>query len=186
MKTTTRVGLAAASGLLLASACAAPIVPQRSRPGGSARWAEALAARAALEWSADAELCRMSGGGIATDGWLPDSGGFWQLTYHSASKPTLFEVTVNSEGGLQTRTTAATPNRSCHLNPDWLDSPKIWATTRSHQVDALVLTFDAELAGDAEPQRYPGVPVWRIRFYRGDRSYEVHVVSALGEWLTTY
>lgn len=186
MTTTTRTGLATTVVLLLASACAAPIVPQRSRPGGSARWAESLAALSALQWSSDAELCRLSGGGVATDGWLPDRGGFWQLTYHSASKPTLYEITVSSEGGLQTRTTPATPNRSCHLNSDWLDSPKIWAATRSHQKTALVLTFDAELAGDAEPQRYPGVPVWRIRFYRDDQSYETHVVSALGEWLTTY
>jgi hypothetical protein len=186
MMTITRAGLATAAVLLLGSACAVPIVPQRSRPGGSARWAESLAALPALQWSNDAVLCRVSGAGIAMDGWLPDRGGYWQLTYRSPTKPTLYEVSVDSEGGIQSRTSAMTPDRPCHLNSEWLDSPKVWAATRAHQKSDLVLTFDAELAGDAEPERFPDRPVWRIRFYRGDQTYETHVVSALGEWLTTY
>jgi len=176
----------AASLLALASACTAPILPQRSRPGGSARWAEALAAQSAVEWSTRAALCRLSGGGIAIDGWLPDRGGYWQLIYSSPAKVNLLEVSVDSEGGVQTREIPATPSRRCHLNSDWLDSPRAWAATRAHQEGLLVHTFDAELATDAEPERFPDRPVWKIRFWREDRTYEIHVVSSQGEWLATY
>jgi len=172
--------------LVLVCGCAAPILPQRSRPGGSARWAEALASQPAVEWSMDAVLCRLSGGGVALDGWLPDRGGYWQLVYSSAAKPSLFEVSVDSEGAVRTREIAATPSRRCSLNTDWFDSPRAWAATRAHQAGILVHTFDAELAADAEPERYPNRPVWKIRFWREDRTYEVHVVSSMGEWLAAY
>lgn len=172
--------------LALITACAAPILPQRSRPGGSARWAEALAAQPAVEWSASATLCRLNGGGVAIDGWLPDRGGYWQLIYSSPAKTSLLEVSVDSEGNVRTREIPATPSRRCQLNSDWLDSPRIWAATRAHQEGILVHTFDAELAFDAEPERFPGRPVWRIRFWREDHAYEIHVVSSQGEWLASY
>jgi hypothetical protein len=181
-----RAAMWSAIVLSMVCACAVPIVPQRSRPGGSARWAEALAARAAVEWSADAVLCRIQGAGVATDGWLPDRGGYWQFIYRSATQPLLYEVSVDSEGGVQKRVAAATPARACHLAHDWIDSPRVWAATNAHQDAVLIHTFDAEFAADAEPERYPDKPVWRIRFWREDRSYETHIVSAHGEWLASY
>jgi hypothetical protein len=80
------------------AACAAPIVPQRTKPGGSAMWAVEAAVAKSQTWAADAQMARITGIGVSTDGWLPDHGGTWALEYWSPSKPGMLQVTVDSDG----------------------------------------------------------------------------------------
>ena len=51
---------------------------------------------------------------------------------------------------------------------------------------ALVSAGARPAGYDAEPERYPDRPVWRIRFWQADNTYETHVVSSDAEWLTSY
>jgi hypothetical protein len=177
---------AAALALCFAVACAAPIVPQRSKPGGSARWAEALAQTKATLWTPDAQLCRISGAGIGVDGWLPDRGGTWQLDYFSASKPKMLEVNIDSDGGVTTREVPDIPQRGHALPAGWADSPKAWAATRTHQKIEPLHTFDAELGFGADAEHAKDQVSWRIRFWQTDNTYATHVVSAEGAWLASY
>jgi hypothetical protein len=178
--------VAGALAMCLVAGCAAPIVPQRSKPGGSARWAEAIAFQRALTWSPNAHLYRIAGAGVGTDGWLPDRGGTWELDYWSESEKTVLAINIDSDGAARTHETPAAAPRESTLPPDWEDSPKVWLAARRHSKQEPVHTFDAELAFDAEPQRYPGRPVWRIRFWQPDNTYETHVVSIDAGWLTSY
>ncbi len=170
---------------LLAAACA-PIMPQRSKLGGAARWAEGLAQRPAVIWADDARLCRVVGVGVGNEGWLPDRGGAWMLTYWSPDRSEVLEVTVDSDGRVTTRTLTESPARGSTLPQDWSDSPRTWNATRPHQQGEPLSTFEVELAVDAERERFPGRPVWRIRFFMHDSSYETHIVSHDGEWLQRY
>jgi hypothetical protein len=178
-------GLAAAA---FAAGCAGagPIISQRTKPGGAGRWAEELATPAATQWSTQAALCRITGAGVGADGWLPDIGGYWLLTFWSPDEPGVLEITVDSDGGTQSRPAPASPHRGRTLPADWMDTPHVWAATRAHQSGEVLSTFDAELAFDAEPERYPGQPVWRIRFYLQDATSETHVVTPQGVWLASY
>ena len=172
--------------LVLIAGCAAPIVPQRTKPGGAARWALATATPVALEWAPDAVPCRIFGAGVGSDGWLPDQGGNWQVTFWSASKPPVLEVTVDSEGKVASQPAAQSPHRGHTLPADWADSPKTWAATRRHQASEPLQTFEAALAFDAEPERYPGQCVWRLRFFREDGGFETHALTPQGMWLASY
>lgn len=171
---------------LAAFGCTAPIVSQRSKLGGAGRWAESLATPVALQWSSKAALCRVVGAGIGPDGWLPDLGGYWQLTYWSPDEPAVLEVMVDSDGATESQPKADSPHRGRTLPADWMDTPHVWAATRSHQVGLVLSTFDAEMAHDAEPERYAGQPVWKIRFYLQDATYETHVLTPQGAWLASY
>ncbi|MFQ5600708.1 MAG: hypothetical protein ACE5G2_09140, partial [Candidatus Krumholzibacteriia bacterium] len=183
-----RTYLRALVGLALALQCAAcaPVLPLRSKPGGAARWAYALARPAAFTWARDAALCRVAGVGVGSEGWLPDRGGAWILTYWSPAKTSLLEVSVDSDGNPTTREIDDSPARGHTLPRDWEDSPRVWASTSRHQRGVPINTFDVELAHDAEPERYPGQPVWRIRFYLQPSGFETHVVSPQAEWLAQY
>jgi len=177
-----------ALSLLLACVVAgcAPIVPQRTKPGGSARWAESIALDRALTWSKDARLCRILGTGIGNEGWLPDRGGAWLLHFWSAGKPRVLQVEVDSDGGTQIRELDDAAARSRDLPEGWSDSPSVWAATQRHLAQEPLNTFDAVFAYDAEPERYGDRAVWRIRFWQAGNTYETHVVGADGEWLTSY
>jgi hypothetical protein len=168
------------------ASCAAPIVPQRTKPGGSARWAESIARDRALTWAKDAPLCRILGTGIGNEGWLPDRGGAWLLHYWSEAKPLVLQVTVDSDGTTQTRELEDAAGRGRTLPAAWSDSPKVWSVTHRYLVQEPLNTFDAEFAFGAEPERYPDRPVWRIRFWQPGNTYETHVVGADGVWLTSY
>ena len=158
----------------------------RSKPGGAARWASALSAEEATLWSRDARLGRVRGAGVGNEGWLPDRGGQWVITYWSASKDGVLNVVVDSDGNVSTEEVADESTRGLTLPVDWQDSPRVWAATRSAQVGAPISTLDAELSSIAEPQRYPDQAVWRIRFISRQGQSETHVVSAAGEWLARY
>lgn len=168
------------------AACAAPIVPQRSRPGGSAHWAEALALRVAVRWAPDATLCHVVAAGIGSDGWLPDRGGSWTFIYWSTEKQPLLEVAVDAEGGVSQKEDPDAPQRGQRIPAEWADSPRVWSATRAHQRSEPVHTFEAELGLDLEPERFPGRTVWRIRFWMDDSTFETHVVTPEAEWLATY
>lgn len=161
----------------------APVLPERSKPGGAARWAQALATDAVVRWADDALLCRVVGNGIGNEGWLPDRGGTWVLTYRSAKRGKALDVSVDTDGNVKT---AAVPDSMlAALQPlpaDWDDSPRAWAATSAHQQGAPLSTFDAMLGLDASPE-HAGQVVWRIRFYLKDGSFETHVVSAHSKWL---
>jgi len=180
--------LASAAVLLvcLAMACAAPIVPQRSKLGGAARWADALARQRAAEWARDAELCQITGIGVGIDGWLPDRGGTWQLIFWSPQKTGVLEVAVDSDGKAHAQERRAPPQRGHSVPALWCDSSKAWASTRPHQKGIPLSTFEAELGLDADREHFPGQIVWRIRFWLPDNSYETHVVSPEGKWLLSY
>jgi hypothetical protein len=171
---------------LLWAACAAPIVPQRSRPGGSARWAETLALPKAVIWAPDAVLCSIQGAGVGSDGWLPDHGGVWRLYYWSANQPSMFEVSVDSEGSVHTLDVKNLSQRGSRLPSGWIDSPKVWSVTHSHQKSEAVHTLDAELALNAEPEKYATRTVWRIRFWMPNNATESHVVTPEAVWLSSY
>jgi hypothetical protein len=166
--------------------CAAPILPQRSKPGGSARWAETISLQRALAWSRQSKLCRVTGTGVGVEGWLPDRGGAWALEYWSPEKEQMLEVSVDSDGATRTRPIPPGPQRGRTLPDTWQDSPKVWAATRQHLQGEPINTFDAELGFDAEPQRFAGQAVWRIRFWQEDKSFETHVVGADARWLASY
>ncbi|HZM14797.1 MAG TPA: hypothetical protein VFE28_02240 [Candidatus Krumholzibacteria bacterium] len=172
--------------VLLLVACA-PVLPERSKPGGAARWAQALATDAAVRWARDALLCRVTGNGVGNEGWLPDRGGSWILTYRSAASGKGLDVSVDTDGTVQT---AAVPDSmAARLRPlpaEWDDSSRIWAATGPHQQGVPLNTFEALLAYDAEPERYPGQLVWRIRFFLQGGGHETHVVSAQSRWLARY
>jgi hypothetical protein len=174
----------AAAGV--ATLVCAPVLPERSKPGGAARWAYAAALDAAVRWSSAAALCQVEGEGVGSEGWLPDRGGAWSLTYWAPEKPGVLEVTVDTDGKVTTQESAASPVRGKTLPHDWMDSPRVWAATSAHQKGTPLNTFAAELAFDVEPERYPGRPVWRIRFYLQEGGYETHVVSPQAEWLARY
>jgi len=180
-----RLGLAlGCAALLLALGGCAPVLPERNKPGGSARWAQALATDAVVRWAQDGLLCRVVGNGVGNEGWLPDRGGTWVLTYRSATRGKALEFSVDTNG---TVTTAAVPDSvAAQLQPlptDWDDSPRAWAATSSHQKGVPLNTFEAVLGLDAEPELHPGVVVWRIRFFLQGGGYETHVVSAKSTWL---
>ena len=170
---------------LFASACA-PVVPLRSKPGGAARWAFALASQQATLWSTDARGARVKGNGVGNEGWLPDRGGAWTVTFWSASKQVALNVVVDSDGNVSSDEVADESARDLRLPSDWQDSPRVWAATRSAQQGDPLSTLEAELSAAAEPQRYPDQAVWRIRFFTREGQFETHVVSAAGEWLTRY
>lgn len=167
-------------------ACAAPIVPQRSRPGGSARWAETLALPKAVAWAEDAVLCSIQGAGVGSDGWLPDHGGVWRLYFWSPNQPSMFEVAVDSEGSVRTLDVKNLPQRGTRLPSAWADSPKVWSVTHSRQKTEAVHTLDAELALNAEPEKYAAQTVWRIRFWMPNNVTESHVVTPEAVWLSSY
>lgn len=162
----------------------APVLPERSRPGGAARWAQALATDAVVRWSPDAQLCRVVGNGIGNEGWLPDRGGSWVLTYRSAALGKALEVNVDTYGVVKTAAVSDSVAARLQLLPvDWDDSPRVWAATSAHQHGVPINTFEAVFAHDAVPDLYAGQPVWRIRFYLQGGGYETHVVSAKSKWL---
>ena len=171
--------------VLLAVAACAPVLPDRSKPGGAARWAQALSIETAVLWAPDALLCRVTGIGIGNEGWLPDRGGSWVLTYRSATRGKALDVSVDTDGRV---TTGAVPDSIAarlHVLPaDWDDSPRAWAATSAHQKGMPLNTFESLLCQDAEPDLYPGQVVWRIRFFLQGGGYETHVVSAKSKWLT--
>lgn len=172
--------------LLALAGCAAPIVPHRSKPGGSARWAEVLASEQALLWAPDAVLCRVAGAGVGSDGWLPDRGGAWQLCYWSPLHGPVLEVAVDGDGRVRTQEIRDAPERGRALPRDWLDSPKVWAATRGHERLEPMHTLDSKFAVDAEPERFPGEALWTIRFWLPDNTSETHVVTADGRWRAAY
>ncbi len=181
-----RAVLNLALGACLAAACAAPIVPQRTKSGGAARWADALAQQRVLEWSRDAQLCDILGAGVGTDGWLPDRGGKWQLTYWCPEKPVVFQVSIDSDGNVHSTEWKDPVHRGHTIPSTWIDTPKIWAATRLHQKAEPVSTFEAELALGADAEHFPERVVWRIRFYMPGGGYETHVVSPDAKWLGSY
>ena len=170
---------------LVAAACA-PVVPLRSKPGGAAHWAHTRALPEAARWAPAALLCRIFGLGVGHEGWLPDRGGIWKLTYWAPEKTGVLEVSVDSDGNVSASEAADSPARGRTLPPDWQDSPKVWHATTRHLRGDPISTFEAEFAHDAEPERYPGQAVWRIRFYLQEGGFETHVVSSSAEWLASY
>jgi hypothetical protein len=164
----------------------APVMPQRSKLGGAARWAADVAHRPAILWAQDAQLCRVVGFGVGNDGWLPDRGGNWTLTFWSTQLPEVLEVAVDSDGGIKTQKIDDSPHRGHNIPSDWKDSPKTWAATRSHQIGEPLNTFEVELSRNAEPDRFPDQIVWRIRFFMVAGGFESHVVTPEGEWLAQY
>lgn len=164
----------------------APVVPLRSKPGGAARWAYGLASTEAVRWSQDARACRVLGVGIGDEGWLPDRGGQWTVTFWSASKETALNVIVDTDGNVSRQEIDDPAVRESRLPSDWSDSPRAWAATRAAQQGEPMSTLQAELSGLAEPERYPQQVVWRIRFITRGGGSETHVVSASGDWLTRY
>jgi len=172
--------------VLLGFIACAPVVPMRSKPGGAARWAGALSTERAARWSKGAHMGRIRGIGVGSEGWLPDRGGQWIVTYWSASKDVVLNVIVDSDGNVSAEEVADPTAVGLVLPADWQDSPRAWAATRSAQVGDPISTLDAELSSIAEPERYPGQAVWRIRFISRAGQTETHVVSAAGVWLTRY
>jgi hypothetical protein len=164
----------------------APIMPQRSKPGGAARWATALAQNPSILWAQDAQLCRVVGLGVGNDGWLPDRGGNWTLTFWSAEHPEVLEVAVDSDGGVKATRINDSPHRGYNIPVDWKDSSTVWAATRSHQIGEPLNTFEVELSRNAEPERFPGETVWRIRFFMVAGGFESHIVDPQGKWLAQY
>jgi hypothetical protein len=176
------LGVASTVTTVLLSGCA-PVMPNRTKPGGAARWAAALASRAALAWAADARPCRITGAGVGADGWLPDRGGTWSISYWSARHADVLEVRVDSDGNVTHDRVPDSPFRGRTLPDDWSDSPRVWAATHAHQTAEPLNTFDVELAVDLEPERFPGRAVWRIRFYLDQSRFETHFVNADATWL---
>jgi hypothetical protein len=181
-----RTTFLAGATLLALGGCAGPIIPHRSKPGGAARWAAALASDQALLWAPDAVLYRIAGAGVGTDGWLPDRGGAWRLRYRSAARENALEVTVDGDGRVGTQEIRDDAAPWTALPRDWLDSPKIWAATRGHERLEPVHTLDSEFGAGIEPERFPREAVWRIRFWLPDNSSETHVVTADGRWRAAY
>ncbi|UCE02073.1 MAG: hypothetical protein JSW67_12540 [Candidatus Latescibacterota bacterium] len=166
-------------------ACA-PVLPNRTKPGGAARWAHEQAQTVVFEWARDAVLCRIHGVGVGNEGWLPDRGGVWKLSYWTPAKSSVLEVSVDSDGNVTSAEVDTSSVRGRSLPSSWQDSPRVWAATMEHQVGTPISTFAAVLAFDSEPQRYPDRAVWRIRFFLQEQGFETHVVSDQAEWLATY
>lgn len=181
----SRAALTAALLASLAFACAAPIVPQRSKPGGAARWAAELARQRVAEWAPDAELCHVTGIGVGTDGWLPDRGGTWQLVYWSPQKTVVLQVSVDSDGRVRAQEQRPVPQSGHSIPATWADSPKVWAATRLHQEGVPLSTFESELGFDTDKEHHPGEIVWRIRLWLPENAYETHIVSVDAKWLRT-
>lgn len=181
-----QIAATAALAVCLVAACAAPIMPQRSKPGGAARWAEAVVQQRVAAWARDAQLCQVLGIGVGIDGWLPDRGGTWQLTYWSPQKTSVMQVSVDTEGKVRAQEKGEAPQSGHSVPALWSDSPKAWAATRSHQKGEPLSTFDAELALDADREHFPGQCVWRIRFWLPNNTFETHVVSPEAKWLLSY
>ncbi len=184
----TALGRATAACVALGflfGACA-PIVPQRSKPGGAARWAEQIAISSAFDWGGErVQLCRVTGAGVGAEGWLPDRGGQWAFTYWSPAQTALLQVTVDSDGNVKSAAAKDGP-RGTTLPPGWVDSPKLWAATRSHQKREPLNTLDAELSASADPEHFKDQVVWRIRFWLDDSTMETHIVTPDGKWLLSY
>jgi len=161
----------------------APVLPERSKPGGAARWAFDLSQRSAILWAQDAQLCRITGVGVGGEGWLPDRGGNWILSYWSPQFPEVLEVSVDSDGAVTTNNVPDSPDRGHVIPLDWKDSSAVWAATRSHRVGDVLSTFDAALAYNADAERFPDQIVWRIRFFLTQGGFETHILSPRGEWL---
>jgi hypothetical protein len=177
-----RIAAAALAALLLAG-CTGPILPARSKPGGAAKWGEAIAYGKALAWSRDAVLVRINGAGVGIEGWLPDRGGEWQFTYSSADRGLRYEVVVDSDGKVRHNERSAIT--LAPLPRDWIDSPRIWNAARAHWSAEPVHTIDAELASGLAPNRAPGQVVWRLRFWMQNGVTETHWVAAAGQWIAT-
>lgn len=98
----------------------------------------------------------------------------------------MYEVAVDSEGGVHETDVKNTPQRGSRLPAGWADSPKVWAATHPHTQAEAVHTLDAELSVNAEPQKYPARAVWRIRFWMPNNAMETHVVTPEAIWLSSY
>ncbi len=186
MRPLASTGLLACVVVLLTVLACAPVVPLRTKPGGAASWAVALARESATLWSTDARLCRVTGTGVGSEGWLPDRGGVWTVSFWSPSKDAVMHAVVDSDGNVSTRESNEPALRGAALPATWADSPRAWAATRSQQQGEPINTLDCELSHVAEPERYPEQTVWRIRFFLREGQQETHVVSADGRWLTRY
>jgi len=160
-----------------------PVMPQRSKMGGAARWAYDLSQRTAILWANDATLCCVVGVGVGSDGWLPDRGGSWILTYWSQQFEGVLEVNVDSDGNVTRKKVSDSPYRGSRIPMDWKDSSTVWKATRSHQVGVPLNTFSAELSNRAGAEAFPDQCVWRLRFYLTQGGFETHLVSAQGVWL---
>ena len=171
--------------VLLVGICVrcAPVMPQRSKLGGAARWAYDVSRQPAALWAKDAQLCRIVGVGVGAEGWLPDRGGNWILTWASAASSEVLEVSVDSDGNAQTKNIPDSPHRADVVPADWKDSSTVWTATRSHQRGVPLNTFTAELSSTAGGEEHEGM-VWRIRYYLTAGGFETHFVSAQGEWLS--
>jgi len=181
-----RAGLLACCAVVLGGLACAPVVPLRSKPGGAARWAFALAREKATLWTTDARAGRVKGIGVGNEGWLPDRGGAWTVTFWSPSKNVELNVVVDSDANVTTQEVTEPALRGSVLPVEWIDSPRAWAATRAAQQGDPVNTLECELSQRAEPERYPQQTVWRIRFFTRDGQTETHVVSTTGAWLTRY
>lgn len=169
-------------GCILLVQCA-PVMPVRSKMGGAARWAYDISQRPAVLWAKDATLCRVVGVGVGSDGWLPDRGGNWILTYWSNEFDEVLEVSVNSDGKATTENIDSSPYRGSSIPTDWKDSSAVWSATRSHQVGVPLNTFASELSNSAGAETHPDQVVWRLRFFLTQGGFETHIVSPQGEWL---
>lgn len=157
-------------------------MPVRSKMGGAARWAYGVSQHSAILWAKDATLCRIVGVGVGADGWLPDLGGSWILTYWSRQFESVLEVSVDSDGKATTTTVDNSPHRGATIPVDWKDSSAIWNATRPHQVGVPLNTFTSELSNSAS-EAYPQQTVWRLRFYLTQGGFETHIVTPQGQWL---
>ena len=161
----------------------APVMPQRSKMGGAARWAYDLSQRSAILWAKDATLCRVMGNGVGDDGWLPDRGGSWILTYWSREFEHVLEISVDSDGNISTKKVDSSPHRGSAIPIDWKDSSTVWKATRSHQVGVPLNTLTSEMSNTAAGEPFANQIVWHLRFYLTQGGFETHIVSPQGEWL---
>jgi hypothetical protein len=168
-------------GLLLLHC--APVMPQRTKMGGAARWAYDLSQQPAILWAKDATLCRVVGVGVGGDGWLPDRGGNWILTYWSHEFDEVLEVSVDSDGKTSIQKIVDSPYRGSTIPREWKDSSTVWAATRSHQVGVPLSTFSSELSILAAAETHPQQIVWRLRFFLTKGGFETHIVSSQGQWI---
>ena len=163
----------------------APVMPQRSKMGGAARWAYDHSQRSAILWAKDATLCRVVGVGVGSDGWLPDRGGSWIMTYWSREFEDVLEVSVDSDGNITTEKISESPYRGGVIPLDWKDSSTVWKATRTHQEGVPLNTFSSEMSILAAKETHPDQVVWRLRFFLTQGGFETHIVSPQGEWLAS-
>ena len=176
-----RVAAAAVLAALVVAGCAGPILPARSKPGGAAKWGEAIAYGKALTWARDAALVRVAGTGVGIEGWLPDRGGEWQFTYSSAERGLRYEIVVDSDGKVRDNERSA--STLLPLPRTWIDSPRVWGAARAHWSAEPVHTIDAELAIGLRADATAGDAVWRLRFWMQNGVTETHWVHADGRWI---